>query len=281
MSLLKLWTLLSALFSILIVVASNCDAAQANLKVLEQQNLLTRLTISDRNIAIYLPPNYEQDQQRYATLYMNDGQAIFSPLLKNSDNPDNTMQLEHTLNELINSKKIEPLIVIGIHSSPNRSIEFSPSSQSENYMDFITNDLKRYIDKQYRTLPEPKSASIGGFSLGGLISFMTAWTYPKDFSKVIMLSPVVGTASGEYISTLENQSSTTKSLRLYIDNGDSGFDNRLQAPIDSFLQFLSTHKSTLQIDYVWRKEANSGHNIEDWKIRLEKALIELYGKPND
>ncbi|XXM71155.1 alpha/beta hydrolase-fold protein [Lysinibacillus sphaericus] len=52
----------------------------------------------------------------------------------------------------------------------------------EEYIEFIVHQLKPAIDKKYRTLPE--EASMGGSSMGGLISTDTKCVYYHVFKKL-------------------------------------------------------------------------------------------------
>lgn len=47
----------------------------------------------------------------------------------------------------------------------------------DNYLKFLTRELKPYIDSNYRTLTDKLNCYIGGASMGGLISFMDFWSF--------------------------------------------------------------------------------------------------------
>ena len=56
------------------------------------------------------------------------------------------------------------------------------------YIDFLINEVKPYIDANYRTKTNAKNTAIIGSSLGGLISFYGGLKYPKGFGKIGALS---------------------------------------------------------------------------------------------
>jgi len=127
----------------------------------------------DRNVRIYLPPDYFVNlSRRYPVLYMHDG--------------------NQTLDRLF---ELDPqryaFIVVGIDSSTvgtRRLDEYCPwqcriyetpenpwnytlvDGEGDKYSEFIVETLKPVIDSEFRTLPDTEHTMIAGSSLGGLIS---------------------------------------------------------------------------------------------------------------
>ena len=140
-----------------------------------------------RRIWMYVPKSYD-GKKRYPVLYMHDGQNLF----------DNSIAFagEWGVDEYLDSTKKE-CIVIGIdNGGDERMKEYNAydntkfgKGKGKLYADFIVQNLKPYIDKNYATLKDKKNTFIAGSSMGGLISYYTALKYPNTFGKVGVFSP--------------------------------------------------------------------------------------------
>jgi predicted alpha/beta superfamily hydrolase len=61
--------------------------------------------------------------------------------------------------------------------------------QGKKYIRFITDTLKPFVDKTYRTKPEREFTGIGGSSMGGLVSIYSGLMYPEVYGKLMIFSP--------------------------------------------------------------------------------------------
>ena len=81
-----------------------------------------------RNVDAWLPPGYEQKDERYPVLYMHDGQNIF-------DHPSafggESWRVDQAMTRLIDEEKIRGAIVVGIWNSPLRWREYMPQKPYE------------------------------------------------------------------------------------------------------------------------------------------------------
>ncbi len=55
----------------------------------------------------------------------------------------------------------------------------------------LVEELKPFIDAEYRTLTDPGNTGLGGFSLGGLASLYLGLKHATVFGKVAVVSPTV------------------------------------------------------------------------------------------
>lgn len=166
--------------------------AAANVKLLNGNFYIPELN-RNRRIWVYLPPDYETAlSKRYPVLYMHDAQNLFDEKLTAFGTE---WKVDESLNTLF-SQGDYGCVVVGIDNSANRLDEYSPwvnpqygGGQGDEYVDFIANTLKPYVDANYRTLSGRYSTGIMGSSMGGLIS-MYAFSERQDiFSKAGILSP--------------------------------------------------------------------------------------------
>ena len=83
---------------------------------------------------------------------------------------------EWNVDKTLDSLKAQ-VIVIGIeHGNEKRGDELTPfpnkkqgGGKADDYLDFIVNTLKPYVDKNYRTKTNASNTVIFGSSLGGLV----------------------------------------------------------------------------------------------------------------
>ena len=152
---------------------------------------------NDRQLIVYLPPGYESDgERRYPVLYMQDGQNLFDG--RTSFVPGQHWHLNETADNLIHEGAIEPLIIVGVYNACERRIEeYTPSVDpnfkvgggADLYGRMLAEELKPYVDANYRTRPGREHTGIGGSSLGGLVSLYVGLGRSETFGRVIAMSP--------------------------------------------------------------------------------------------
>lgn len=147
--------------------------------------------IKTRRISALLPHNYHSSNISYPVLYLQDGQNLFG-----KGAGYGTWGVPKKL-AVMSEKGFGDIIIIAIdHGEKERIEEFTPSHSTrlgvgdgKKYASFIANTLKPFVDKKFRTKPEPNFTGIGGSSMGGLISLYTGKIYPEVFSKWMIFSP--------------------------------------------------------------------------------------------
>lgn len=165
-------------------------SASSNVKILDSAFFMPQLNRT-RRIWIYLPEDYGKGKRRYPVIYMNDGQNLFDDYT--SFNGE--WGIDECLDSLI--KKGKPAsIIVGIDNGPERINEYNPydhieygKGEGEEYVRFLTETLKPFIDKHYRTLSSKENTMIAGSSIGALISYYAMLRYPDIYGKAGMFSP--------------------------------------------------------------------------------------------
>lgn len=177
-----------------------------------------------RRIWIYLPKNYSTAKRRYPVIYMNDGQNLF--------NEQTAAFGEWGVDEALDTlmqKTGKEAIIIGIdHGVDKRLSEYMPyahekygKGEGTQYVDFIAQTLKPYIDKNYRTLKDSLNTYIAGSSLGGLISLYALAKYPNVFAGVGIFSPALWAAPSIYEEVAKATWSNQKRLFFYAGGKES------------------------------------------------------------
>jgi predicted alpha/beta superfamily hydrolase len=261
--------------------------------------------VTPRNVDIWLPDGYS-DSTKYAVLYMHDGKMLFDP--KNSWNKQ-SWNVDDVAKDLIINKKTKQFIVVGIWNDeqtrvkdyfPQKPIEslstieidrasdqlqksgfirekFNP--QSDNYLQFIVQELKPYIDKKYSVYTNRKNTFIAGSSLGALISIYAICEYPAIFGGAACLSTHwVGTLSLEnnpipnaFIAYLDKKLPSSKKHRIYFDCGDKTLDAMYPA-IQKRVDTLMLAKGYTATNWLTKYFPGDDHSEKSWSRRLNIPL---------
>lgn len=147
-----------------------------------------------RKIWIYLPADYSESKKRYPVIYMQDGQHLFDE----ATSQGRIGPIEWAVDETLDTASFQSIIVAINHQDNYEDREpefyFHPNSQHPNvegqqYVAFIVETLKPYIDTHYRTIPDKQQTAIAGSSLGGLVSLYAGLYYPEIFGVLGVFSP--------------------------------------------------------------------------------------------
>jgi predicted alpha/beta superfamily hydrolase len=235
--------------------------------------------ILPRDIMVWLPPGYDSlPNKKYPVLYMQDGQNVFDP---STSSFGVDWQIDETADSLINSKSIEDIIIVGIYNTIKRRVEYSRSDTGYFYMKFVVDELKPFIDSNYRTLTDRENTAVCGSSLGGLISFMLLWEYSDVFSKAACFSPAFNIDNKydlDFVSPVINYSGPKKDIKIYIYNGGIGLEEKIQVGIDKMLTALKDKGYELNKDIIWEKENSAEHNESAWGKKVYQFLEYFFPK---
>lgn len=215
-------------------------------------------TQTERNYELYveLPEDYAKDPtKKYPVLYYTDAtwhrevlSACQEYMLEDVILVGISWQLD--IDEGLKNK-------VGAHVSRFRDYSISEHSnpkiqqkyhlgQAKNHLDFIRNDVIRYVDKNYRT--DPNSRTYFGYSLSGEFGAYILLSQPDTFNNYIIGSPTVrneldhlselNTKFGPYQSS--NRNSSLKA-NVYVAYG-SLEDKKVTEPIDAFVTLLNDRR---------------------------------------
>jgi predicted alpha/beta superfamily hydrolase len=146
-----------------------------------------------RRIWVYLPEDYTSNKKKYPVIYLQDGQNLFDEATSFAGE----WSVDESMDSL--SKTLPQSIVVGIdNGGDKRMTEYNPYDHPQFgkgegilYLDFLVHNLKPFIDKHYRTKKSSKYTTIGGSSLGGLISLYAILQYPGKFGNAAVFSPAL------------------------------------------------------------------------------------------
>jgi predicted alpha/beta superfamily hydrolase len=241
-----------------------------------------------RDVIVWLPPGYEEtvdardkeSTKRYPVLYMHDGQNIIDPATSSFGTD---WEIDETCTRLIAEKKIPPLIVVGIYNTPERNQEYLPGPKGTAYMDFVTRQLKPFIDAHFRTEAGRDTTFVGGSSAGGLCAFMLAWEHSDVFSGAICMSPAFqiekkgsDDEAFDYAATVEKSDSPKQPVFFYIDIGGVGLEANLQPGVNTMFVALKAKGFQEGSDYVYVRDPDAKHFEAAWAKRFPSALESIF-----
>jgi len=263
---------------------------QNKVKIFRYPNFNSKY-IPNRNIDIILPPNYSSNL-KYPVLYMHDGQNLFDP---STSFIGVDWGVDKTLEWLVKENKIRPAIVIGIWNNGERISEYMPqkayemltknkadkfskyykekfqndiSIYSDNYLKFIVEELKPFIDSEFNTLTNQENTFIMGSSMGGLISAYAMSEYPNIFGGAGCLSTHWLAGEGIVIDYLKTNLPNPKNHKFYFDYGTETLDREYepyQQKMDRVMKKFGYEKDKNWVTYKFEGEE---HSERSWRKRL-------------
>jgi predicted alpha/beta superfamily hydrolase len=200
---------------------------------------------------------------------MHDGQNIMDP---KTAYIGIDWQVDETAARLIKSGDLREIIIVGINNTPERLEEYSDSEKGRNYMKFVVEQLKPFIDKYYRTMPDKEYTASMGSSMGGLISFLLAWNYSDVFGKAACMSSSFYYDGDKAINMVKNYTGEKKKIKIYIDHGEDGLP-RGQKMFCELAQ--KGYLIGTDMDYFYAPGAD--HTESEWAKRVERPLLFFFG----
>jgi predicted alpha/beta superfamily hydrolase len=234
----------------------------------------------DRDLTIFLPPGYEAASDRYPVLYLHDGQNLFDPQAAYVKGQH--WRVGETATALIDSARIPPLIIVGIHNTGmSRLQEYTQTHDRRRgggsapaYGHLIVRELKPFVDARYRTLPDAAHTGIGGSSLGGLVSLYLGLEYPDVFSRLAVMSPSVWWDRRAILRNVRD-ARPKPSLRIWVDIGTR--EGRYHLENARLLKVGLTRSGWLEGDDLHYEEVAEGtHSEGAWAERFGRVLEFLF-----
>ena len=264
--------------------------------------------ITPRPVDVWLPESYSNDK-KYAVLYMHDGQMLFDPL---STWNKQEWKIDEVATDLMERKVTKDFIVVAVHNIaairwfdlfPEKAINYFSKQvldsiksiggkQFENndlhgdeYLKFIVNDVKPYIDATYSVFTDKANTFIAGSSMGGLMSMYGISEYPNIFEGAACISTHwVGARPQEnnpfpdaIFGYVADHVPNAENHKIYFDYGNKTLDQFYpkHAPkVDSiYLNKGYTDKNFKNIFYP-----DTEHSENSWQERIHIPITFLLGK---
>lgn len=218
---------------------------------ISSQTISSTILGNSRTIRVYLPPTYATAvNDSFPVVLFHDGQGYID--LGKSNN---------VMDYLISGKRIRPIIAVFV-PPVNRDDEYAFNKTSQ-FESFIIEELMPIIDAQYRTMNDPASRAMFGFSYGGLITTQICYNHPESFGLCAPFSPSFWANRMEVYYKIFN--GPKKNLKIYLDWGT------YEGSIMMDATFLKDKLVALGYDVMWNAW-NEGHSWGSWRAHLDSAL---------
>jgi predicted alpha/beta superfamily hydrolase len=267
--------------------------------------------IKPRTVDVWLPTTYSEEK-KYSVLYMHDGQMLF-----NATTTWNKQEwkVDEVASKLMKENKVDDFIVVAIWNIPElRHMDLLPKKpledlskesqelifkeahkmnydfnlsdiNSDNYLKFIVEEVKPFIDENYFVYTDANHTAIMGSSMGGLISMYAICEYPEIFGKAACLSTHwVGFRDFENNPIPESFFSyMTKNLpnpaihKIYFDYGTETLDAsylKYEYRVDEVLQ----SKGFTSKNYKNLKFEGENHSEASWQKRIDIPFEFMFKK---
>lgn len=279
-------------------------------KVQRFENFQSKL-IDARNIDVWLPDGYS-DKEKYAVLYMHDGQALYDA---ESTWNKQAWEVDQVASKLIAEGKTKKFIVVGIwNNGQKRHPEYFPQKPYESltqiqrdtitaqlqkasknnevfkpysdlYLKFLVTELKPFIDKNFSTISNQKNTFIAGSSMGGLISMYAICEYPKIFGGAACLSthwPGAFSTDNNpipdaFVNYLKTNLPNPKDHKIYFDYGNQTLDAAYK-PLQEKVDVVMKAKGFTNKNWETKFFPGNNHSEEAWAKRLDIPLVFLLKK---
>ena len=242
--------------------------------------------VSPRTVTVLLPPGYAKSSRtRYPVLYMHDGQNLFDARTAHAAE----WRVDETAVELTRKARVAPVIIVGVASNPeSRFADYTPTAianpttnppstvggSADSYGRFLVEELKPFIDKNFRTIADREHTGLAGSSLGGLVTMYLGLKYPGTFSRLAVVSPSVFWDDFFIVKDVERQTAKLP-LRVWLDIGTS--ESTDAAPDAERLRDALVAKGwKLGGDLKFVEVQGGTHDESAWAARFGQMLEYLF-----
>jgi predicted alpha/beta superfamily hydrolase len=246
----------------------------------------SRVLRNERDIQVYLPTGYRRSpRRRYPVLYLHDGQNVFDAATAFGGVE---WGADEAAQRLTRQRLMEPIIIVAVANlggeriheyAPTRGV-IDPEAKRKKrsrgllakYGKFLTEELKPFIDREYRTKPEAEFTALGGSSLGGLATLVLGLWFPHVFNRLAVMSPSIwwdDCAVYQIVDELEEK----PPLKIWLDTGtnEPGWE-RAAVLRDKLLE----KGWRLYDDLQYIEAEGADHSEGAWAFRFETVLRFLF-----
>lgn len=233
----------------------------------------SKILNEDRMVVVYTPDDYHVSRKKYPVLYMFDA--------------NNRVRLLGSITavEFFNQLgQIPKMVIVGIFNT-NRIRDLSPrpykgiknSGEGDNFLNFLTEELIPFIDKNYRTTT---NRILFGGSAAGSFAIYTMISKPEFFNAYISGSPFLTSVPGYEWDTESIFLKVKKVMResrsfnkfLYMNYGSTENKEYYEKPIHRLVSII---KENAPKDFRWELRVMEGEGHVP-PTSLHDGILALY-----
>lgn len=242
-----------------------------------------------RRLTVWIPPRSRARRvSLYPVLYLNDGQNLFDPARAFAGN---TWRVQQTATRLVRTRRIPPLIIVGIdHGGARRGREYLPVEDELNptainplgreYAEFVTREVMPFIARNYPVATGASHTGFGGSSYGAIAALNTAMVKPGVFGRLLIESPSLYVGEEHLLLRAGHVDRWPARIYLAVGTRETRSADRNDETVANVLKLESIlHRAGLggrRLRVV--VEEGATHSEGAWAARLPDALEFLYGE---
>jgi predicted alpha/beta superfamily hydrolase len=247
----------------------------------KHEKFASKILKNERDLVVYLPPGHEeQGARRFPVLYLHDGQNLFDG--STAFVPGMDWHVGETADHMIGTGAVEPLIIVGIYNLGEQRIrEYTPTrvpklggGRADRYGKFLIDELKPFIDREYRTHRDSANTGLGGSSLGGLVSLYVGLKFPHVFGRLAALSPSVWW-NQRVMHRFAASVQVEPRPRIWLDIGTRE-GPQIVSDVEKFCDVLVKKGWQLDHDLHYERVEGAEHNEAAWSQRVGPVLQFLF-----
>lgn len=194
------------------------------------------------NIKVGLPADYDPSMEKYATIYVLDGEEDFD-------------FVSSQCKEIADKNAAKNVLVVGIGYGKDRSIDYTPTKISSEtggapeFLNFIKTQLIPEMEEQFGVGTARSSRVILGHSYGGLFGANVFCVDNELFGNYILLSPSLWFDDLVSLQLEKDyrEQNKGKSQLVFMGIGEAENLGRMQAPFEAFYQTLRDNYSAIRL----------------------------------
>ena len=240
----------------------------------------------ERMLHIYLPDDYDTSTNRYPVMYFFDGHNLFY-------DTDATYGKSWGLKDFLDQWEKQMIIVViecG-HEGSERMSEYCPYDFRSSYwgdvtgtgddcMQWIVDEIKPMIDREYRTYSFREATAIGGSSMGGLMSLFAVVKYNDVFSKAACVSSAIGFARFQMMNDIKRYP-IEEDTKVYLSWGTEEAHGKDDFPVmetyTAKMNLEANHLLQLKGAQTFVYVQEGGHHCEaDWEKQVPEFMHDLW-----
>lgn len=228
---------------------------------------------------VLLPAGYATSQQRYPVLYLLHGW-----------HGDETNYIK--LTQLVTASAGYPIIIVMPRGNDSWYVN-SSTAPNDNYADYLSTDIVRETDHQFRTVASPEGRAIAGLSMGGYGAMLASLKHPGAYRFVASLSgafagprgienvlPALKPSTDAAFGPADSDARRKNDLDLLLQSADAAHQPYLFLSCGSADPLLPSNRhvveelSAHQFAYEYH-EMPGAHTWTFWNAQLEPMLTVL------
>ena len=231
---------------LLIILLASCKKEVFSPDLTKEFSILSTSNGANYNIKVALPQNYNPVTQKYAAIYVLDGEENFNFVAEKCSN-------------LSSDFATSDVLVVGIGYGNDRAIDYTPEEGgggavnggggAEKFLLFIKNELIPKIENEYGADTLRIRRTILGHSFGGLCGAYAFTNYNQVFGNYILLSPSLWYADEIVFKFEQENRSINKNNHqlVFLGMGEMENSGQMLAPFVAFFQLLQNNYPDIKL----------------------------------